>query len=175
MKQLDLGAGGANRILDGYDGYGVDIGPVSRPWLLENRIADIAISPIPYEDNFFDHVTAHDLLEHIPAVVYNNNIKRNCMIELFNEIYRVLKDGGTFYHSTPGYIPETNHQSIWADPTHVYVWTLDTAHHLSGDYFGQHDSYEHKSKFKLLSRDYNHSHINETFVAIKPDEPPYNL
>jgi SAM-dependent methyltransferase len=175
MKQLDIGSGDVNRIQTGYEGYGVDIYDVQADWLTECRVADLAIEPIPFEDDTFDLVTAHDFLEHIPPVIYLDGKKRNCMIELFNEIYRVLKNDGIFMHSTPGYIYGSNNQSVWSDPTHVYVWTLDTAHHLSGDYFGQHDSYNHKSKFKLVERSYSGSHIVERFQAIKPDVPPYIL
>ena len=37
LKQLDLGVGGANRIEEGYEGYGVDIVGVPRGWLKDNR------------------------------------------------------------------------------------------------------------------------------------------
>lgn len=181
-KQLDLGVGGANRIKDGYQGYGVDIVATERPWLLDNKSADLAIDSIPYEDDMFDYITAYDFLEHIPPVMYyledwnKKNVKRNCMIELFNEIYRVLKDGGQFYHQTPGYYPDWNLQSVWSDPTHCFVWTPDTANHFSGDYTGQHDDYGHKSKFKLISSTFdNNGHFIETYQAIKPNMPPYEV
>ena len=174
LKQLDLGVGGANRIEEGYEGYGVDIVGVPRGWLKDNRSADLATEQIPFKNDMFDYVTAYDFLEHIPPVIYMLDIKRNCMIELFNEIYRVLKDGGIFYHSTPAYYPNWNNQSVWSDPTHVFVWTPDTAHHLSGDYTGQHNDYGHKSKFKLLSSEFDgNGHIREKFQAIKPNKPPY--
>jgi len=186
QKQLDLGAGGADRIRDGYEGYGVDIVASDRPWLKDNKACDLALETIPYEDDIFDLITAFDLLEHIPPVLYVQTalsankgifkqVKRNCMIELFNEIYRVLKPGGVFYHQTPGYHPEANLQSVWSDPTHCYVWTPDTKNHFSGDYYGQHDDYGHRSKFICLSTRYENGHFIEEYQAIKPDEPPYEV
>lgn len=175
-KHLDLGVGGANRIKEGFEGYGVDIVASSRPWLKDNREADLAIEGIPYPDDMFNLVTAFDFLEHIPPVIYQLDIKRNCMIELFNEVYRVLKNEGLFYHQTPGYWPDWNNQSVWSDPTHVFVWTPDTAHHFSGDYVGQHDDYGHKSKFLLVNSEFDgNGHICETFMAVKPDQPPYKV
>lgn len=195
LKQLDLGAGGADRIRGGYEGYGVDIVDVQRPWLKDNRVCDLALDRIPYDNDTFDLITAHDLLEHIQPVLYlpqsvlaypdneqrqrkgwaGHVEKRNCMIELFNEIYRVLKPGGIFYHQTPGYHPESNLQAIWSDPTHCFVWTPDTKNHFSGDYYGQHDDYGHRSKFVCLSSRFENGHFIEEYQTIKPNEPPYEV
>lgn len=172
MKMCDLGCGNIIRKRDGYEAYGVDIFESSDQNV---KVADLAIEPIPFKDDMFELVTAYDFLEHIPAVIYNKSKKRNCMIELFNEIHRVLKDGGTFYMQTPCYRPDWNNQALWSDPTHCYVWTADTANHFSGDYFGQHDDYGHTSKFKKVSEHFENGHIQLTLTAIKPAGPPYDL
>lgn len=179
LKQLDLGVGGANRINEEYEGYGIDIVGTDRPWLKENKAADLAIEPIPYASDMFDMVTAYDFLEHIPGVIYldegSGTYRRHCMIELFNEIYRVLKDGGYFYMQTPSYLPNWNNEAVWSDPTHCFVWTPATVNHFSGDYVGQHDDYGHTSKFKRVDQTFENGHIFLTLKAVKPAEPPYEL
>jgi len=80
------------------------------------KVADLVIEPIPYEDCSFEYVTAHDFIEHIPRVIYNPN-RRNPFVELMNEVYRVLKNGGLFMSLTPAY----PHGAAFIDPTHVNI------------------------------------------------------
>jgi SAM-dependent methyltransferase len=149
--QLDLGCGNTVRGEDGYDCYGVDIIDSPNPKVKQ---ADLAISPIPYDSNSFDLVTAHDFLEHIPNFVYIDNVKVNSMINIFNEVYRILKVGGIFKFSSPCY-PD---QSAFQDPTHVFVFTTETPNYFSGDYYGFHDHYGHTSRFELVSKEVNFNH-----------------
>ena len=83
--------------------------------------ADLAIEPIPFENEFFNYVTAYDFIEHIPRLIYNPNL-RYPFIELMNEIYRVLKFGGMFLSLTPAY----PHAPAFQDPTHVNIITDQT-------------------------------------------------
>lgn len=185
MKQLDIGCGSEpafnNHGIEGYEHYGVDINPFQHV-----KAADLAIEPIPYESDQFDTVTAYDFLEHVPSFVYLTKVnqldlkkrelnvvmeKRNCMIELFNEVYRVLKDGGEFYFETP--IAGT--PGYWQDPTHVFGWTAETLHYFSGDYYGFHDDLGHKSKFRLLEYNTDNDRLKARLLAVKPDEQPYEL
>jgi len=75
--------------------------------------------------------------------------KRNCMIELFNEIYRVLVPGGRFMMKSPFY----PHSGTFQDPTHVFFWTPDSVNYFSGDYFGMYDIYGHTSRFEKITND----------------------
>ena len=52
------------------------------------------------------------------------------IIELLNEIWRILKPGGTFTSFTPCYPAVEVHE----DPTHLSVWTLESMAYFCGKY-----------------------------------------
>lgn len=118
-RALDLGCGSTPRNpFNADEVFGVDV--------LENlsaniKKADLAVEPIPFADESFEYVSAHDFIEHIPRVVYAP-ARRNSFVELMNEVYRVLKVGGMFLSLTPAY----PHTIAFQDPTHVNIITEDT-------------------------------------------------
>lgn len=118
-KSLDLGCGPQPKNPFNADElYGIDV----RENLEANiRSADLVIEPIPFEDDYFDYVTAHDFIEHVPRLVYAPN-RRNAFIELMNEVYRTLKVGGMFLSLTPAH----PHGAAFRDPTHVNIITEET-------------------------------------------------
>lgn len=118
-KSLDLGCGAKPKNIFNADlVYGIDV----RNDLELNVVkADLVIDKIPFEDNFFDFVTAHDFLEHIPRLIYTPT-RRNSFIELMNEIWRVLKPDGKFFSFTPAF----PHAAAFWDPTHVNFITEQT-------------------------------------------------
>lgn len=119
-RHLDLGCGGKPRNPYRADElFGVDLRPASHPDGIEIRGADLFREPIPFAEGFFDSVSAYDFLEHIPRVAVGSDGTRFPFIEAMNEIWRVLKDGGHFYASTPAY----PHPSAFQDPTHVNILT----------------------------------------------------
>lgn len=183
-KQLDIGCGTLPAFKqhgqEGYEHYGVDIIDQKLPNVKQ---ADLAIDPIPYGDDEFDLVTAHEIFEHIPKLIYLQDFddvtnepqgyyRWNCLIELFNEVYRVLKDGGILHFD----VPYAGTPQFYGDPTHVSEWTVDSVNYYCGDYFGYHDDYGHRSKFKKLQvgmdpeRDWR---MIVELQAVKPMEPPY--
>jgi len=173
MKQLDLGAGGAARMWEGVTDenyYPIDVEPTSD----KVTKADLILEPIPFDDDSFDVVTAHDFMEHIPYFVYFGKKRKNCIIELFNEIYRVLKHDGIFHMQSPAF---PSNASV-SDPGHVSYWTEESVNYYSGDYFGWHDHYGHTSRFEKIScfRD-ERDRIQITLRAIKnlPPDHPYLL
>jgi SAM-dependent methyltransferase len=133
-RHLDMGCG--NRIRNPYQAeelYGVDFESNLPPESF--RKADLSLDPLPFENGFFDSVSAYDVLEHIPRVVCvsapeapSGMKTRNCFIQLMNEVWRVLKPGGRFYAVTPAYPSE----KAFIDPTHVNFITYRTHHYFCG-------------------------------------------
>lgn len=118
-RSLDLGCGSFPRNPFGADlVHGVDIREDAAAHVVK---ADLVLEPIPFPDDSFEYVTAHDFIEHIPRIVYAP-ARRNSFIELMNEIYRVLKPGGSFLSLTPAY----PHPEVFRDPTHVNIITEET-------------------------------------------------
>lgn len=124
-KALDLGCGKLPRNDFGADEmFGIDIVDHNLPNI---KMADLAIESIPFEDNTFDIVTGYDFLEHIPALIYNNGIRKYSFIDLMSEVWRVLKPGGKGYFCTPAY----PHVEAFMDPTHVNFITTHTLQYFS--------------------------------------------
>lgn len=121
-KTLDLGCGKTPKNpfnaaeLFGVDvDYGIDA--------VRNIVAcDLGMEKLPFPDNHFEYVTAFDLLEHVPRLMYRGSERHYPFIFLMTETHRVLKPGGLFLSDTPAY-PRF---SAFADPTHVNVITSET-------------------------------------------------
>jgi SAM-dependent methyltransferase len=124
-RHLDLGCGARPRNPYARDElHGVDIAAQPFPGH-ELRVANVALEPIPYPSGFFDSVSAYDFLEHVPRILPTADGRgtRFPFVELMNEIWRVLRDGGLFY----GYTPAYPHGSAFQDPTHVNILTDESA------------------------------------------------
>lgn len=130
-KTLDLGCNVLPRNpYNVEDVYGIDLNPqtiVGATYIQAN----LALEAIPFEDNFFDCVSAFDFIEHIPRQLLSLETGRSRLpfIELMNEIWRVLKPQGIFYAVTPCYPSPAAFQ----DPTHVNFITNDTHNYFCGE------------------------------------------
>lgn len=93
------------------DHWNVDVEPKCNP----DQVLDFEITPWPYEDNFFDKITADNILEHLGQnpKVFTNIIK---------EMYRVSKDGAEWFIN----VPHHRCDLFWDDYTHVRVLTSKT-------------------------------------------------
>lgn len=121
-KTLDLGCGKTPRNpFNASKLYGIDV-----DWGVDETRhilpCDLGIEPIPFEDAAFDFVTAFDLVEHIPRLVYKGVERRYPFVFLMSEVSRVLKPGGVFLSHTPALPRAAAH----VDPTHVNAITVDT-------------------------------------------------
>lgn len=85
---LDLGCGSTPRNPFGANNfYGVDLFEQNDEKI---KVADLAVNPIPFENDTFDFITAYDFIEHIPRVIYSPS-RSFPFINLMNEIFRCLK------------------------------------------------------------------------------------
>ncbi len=124
--------------------YGIDI----RDNPSKNiKSADLTVDPIPFEDNSFDFITAFDIIEHIPKVIYAPN-HRFPFVELMNEVWRTLKPNGYFLSHTPVY----PYSAIFGDPTHVSVLTHETFTGYFDDVSRIAAIYGFKGSFKVVSQ-----------------------
>jgi SAM-dependent methyltransferase len=118
-KSLDLGCGpNPQNPFNADEVFGIDIRSSENSNIVA---ADLNIEKIPFPDNFFEYITAFDFIEHVPRILYLN-ARRFPFVELMNEIYRTLKNGGIFYSFTPAF-PKA---PAWRDPTHVNIITDET-------------------------------------------------
>ena len=95
-------------------------------------ICRLGFEPLPLDDESADEMYCRDFLEHLPKAYYSERASRMVypVIDLFNEIWRVLKPGGLFTSFTPCYPTPEVHQ----DPTHLSVWTLESMQYFCGKY-----------------------------------------
>jgi len=93
------------------DHWNVDIQHSCNP----DEVLDFEITPWPYEDNFFEYITADNIIEHLgqDPKVFTNIIK---------EMYRVSRDGAQWFIN----VPHHRCDLFWDDYTHVRVVTPKT-------------------------------------------------
>jgi SAM-dependent methyltransferase len=73
-------------------------------------VHDIEKMPWPFESESFDHISAHQLLEHVEY------------IPVLREAHRILRAGGTFEIDVPHFTSRNN----WIDPTHKKTFSIRT-------------------------------------------------
>ena len=105
--KLNLGCG--FKKLD--DHWNVDVESKCNP----DQVLDLETFPWPYEDNFFDKITADNILEHL-----GNDPK--VFTKVIQEMYRVSKDGAEWYIC----VPHHRCDLYWDDYTHVRILTPKT-------------------------------------------------
>lgn len=82
-----------------------------------DAIVNVFAPPYPFADNEFDHVLVSHILEHVPHVLPGTDGAKNGLILVIEEIWRILKPGGTVEVR----VPHHNSRKRWKDPTHTRV------------------------------------------------------
>lgn len=101
-------------------------------------IHDIENQGLPYPDSSVDEVRAYDFLEHIHP---------DAVLDLMNEIWRVLKPGGILAHFTPS----TDGRGAFQDPTHRSFWNINSWFYYTDDRYRA--LYGIKAKFEGRNED----------------------
>ncbi|MFQ6032695.1 MAG: class I SAM-dependent methyltransferase [Candidatus Zixiibacteriota bacterium] len=131
---LDIGCGAGTLLYQArryYSGvYGLDIAIPkalrSQNGQFELLETDVDKTGLPFEDDFFDTISALDVIEHVFDPVF-----------LLKETYRVLKKGGETIYTTPnvrslrhlfalvckGKFPKTSNERIGYDGGHLHYFT----------------------------------------------------
>jgi SAM-dependent methyltransferase len=149
-KTLDLGCGASPKNPFEADiVQGIDIRENQEQGIVR---ADLCSGHIPFPDNSFDFITAFDLIEHIPRVLYIDNKSIFPFIDLMSEICRVLKNDGIFYSHTPAY----PYKQAFQDPTHVNIITEETFpfYFCSNSPFAS--VYGFKGNFELIAQEWDY-------------------
>lgn len=107
MQRLILGAG-KHWVKEKGDTF-VDI----RNFDNVDTIWDLNITPWPFPDSAYDHVSACHLVEHLKD-----------LISFMDECHRVLTPGGSLYLTTP--LAGVNPDLEFSDPTHVRCYRVHT-------------------------------------------------
>jgi hypothetical protein len=159
---LDLGCG---KNIRNKGAIGIDI--VGKPETDASVVCNLGFEPLPFLDFSCKKVVAHDILEHIPHVVWSKENGRMTRltptIYLFNEVYRVLDDDGLFETAVPVY----PNGECFQDPTHASVWTADSFNYFSGKYHNLKESYGHKSNFEVVEQFVDGAHLHTKLKAVK--------
>jgi SAM-dependent methyltransferase len=162
-RHLDLGCGAAPRNPYGRSHlYGLDI--VLPPGYRDSRFrqVNVWVDPIPFDDDFFDSVSAYDFLEHVPRVLSSGHGTRLPFVELMNEVWRVLRPAGRFYAITPAWPrPE-----CFVDPTHVNVVTAGTHRYFTEPELGA-TVYGFRGRFRCVRTQWVRK--RDAYVPPRPD------
>jgi predicted SAM-dependent methyltransferase len=87
-----------------YDHWNVDVEPRCNP----DQVWDLDTTPWPWEDNFFNRITADNILEHLGQ-------NPRVFTEIIKEMYRVSQDRAEWFIC----VPHHRCDLFWDDYTHV--------------------------------------------------------
>lgn len=114
----------------------------------------------PWPDDSVEHARAWDIIEHLPDKIFT-----------INELWRVLKPGGTVEIA----VPTTEGPGAWQDPTHVSFWNRRSfLYYEAGNPYRERfaRSYGIRAKFRIVQERTDHSldgpRLTIWLEAVKP-------
>jgi SAM-dependent methyltransferase len=119
MSIIDIGCGAtrdrrADAGLDFYPYPGVTI------------VHDVTSFPWPVPDAAYDAAISHQLIEHLPHK--DTTAGKDVFFEFFDEVWRILKPGGTFsfdvpHHAWSGTYNDPTHRRFYNENSFSHLWT----------------------------------------------------
>lgn len=109
----------------------------------------LGFEKIPLEDGVADEIFCRDFLEHIPKAVFLETQRKLYypIMQLVDEIWRILKPGGIFTSYTPMY----PHGEAFQDPTHLSAWTINSMNYFCGEHPGARRIYGIRACFEKIA------------------------
>lgn len=166
-KSLDIGSGPIPKNPFNVTSiYGVDLREEK-----DNNVVkgDFGLGYLPFENNYFEYITAFDVLEHIPRVCIVNDKTIYPFINIMNEIFRVIKYNGIFFNIQPCFPSK----EVFQDPTHVNIMSEDTIYQYFCDPSWAR-IYGYEGSFKMVSDGWIGSHYF-SFLRKSCEKPIKNL
>lgn len=156
---VDLGCGFRKKGTVGID--------ITRNGTDADLICQLGFETIPLPDNSVNRVVCQDFLEHLPKGYYSERERKlnYPIIDLFNEIWRILKPGGKFISRTPA----EGHPEMHRDPTHLSVWNLQSMGYFCGEYRVS-KIYGLKETFELVENEMEGFYLRAVLRKPKPEK-----
>lgn len=117
MKILDNGCG-RGEFLHAFDQLGMEVSGTDISDYCKNvDVVDLDKDNLPFPDEYFDVVFSKSVIEHVQNTEH-----------YMNEMYRVLKRGGTLILMAPDW--ESQYIIFYQDPTHIHPYTVKSMDRL---------------------------------------------
>ena len=124
LVHVEIGCGSNKREMQGYKNIGVDL--VDGPCV--DKVCNLGFEAIPLPDDHVDFVQGIDFIEHVPKCVWENKKRLLPLIQVMNEVWRIMKPNAELYLETP-----FSHWAYDRDPTHVSQLAEDWWHYFGAD------------------------------------------
>ena len=121
---VELGCGDNRRDMNGYKNIGIDV--VDGKCV--DKVCNLGFEDIPLPADYADFVQGIDFIEHVPKCVWENKKKLLPLIQVMNEVWRIMKPNAELYLETP-----FSHWAYDRDPTHVSQLAEDWWHYFGAD------------------------------------------